>query len=174
MKMSAKSVVYGRLDLQCRIDGAPSHEASGEDPMECEQCGVVLGRHVDLLSSQVPHVRRLADEFSSLSVSGLRQQVVGALVLCKHALQTAVTFNSDMQRADDALLDFSDLFEFRERVSAALNVLAAVESLVQRRLDTIGACDDERSEQHGSQHALHGEHESSGGNAIIPIIVIDD
>ena len=142
--------------------------------MECEQCGIVLGSHIDLLSTQVPHVRRLADQFSSLSVSGLRQQVIGALSLCKHALQAAVAYDINMQRADDALLDFGDMFEFRGRVSDALNVLAAVESLVQCRLDTIGAHANDRA----GQRAAHDGNDQFGGAANAPtssdIIVIED
>ena len=164
--------VFGCLDRQCRVDGSPSHAASSEDPMECEQCGLVLGRHVDLLSSQVPHVRRLAEQFSSLSVAGLRQQVVGSLAICKHALQAAVVFDHDMQRADDALPDFGDLFEFRERVSDALNVLAAVESLVQRQLDAIGTHDIDRRGQRSDHNdqLLGAAHAPTSSD----IIVIED
>ena len=88
--MSVSAADCGASRERCRNEDVEVHEFSAESCTVCIRCGLMLGRHIDLLVSQVPLVQPILEGMAHLTVAGLRNQAIGALSLCKHALQAAV------------------------------------------------------------------------------------
>ena len=143
--MSVSAADCGASRERCRNEDVEVHEFSAESCTVCIRCGLMLGRHIDLLVSQVPLVQPILEGMAHLTVAGLRNQAIGALSLCKHALQAAVLTELGVQWSDDSFPDEAELLEFRGRVSAVLNALLAVEASIQLRIDSMkDEADDSR------------------------------
>ena len=100
--MSVSAADCGASRERCRNEDVEVHEFSAESCTVCIRCGLMLGRHIDLLVSQVPLVQPILEGMAHLTVAGLRNQAIGALSLCKHALQAAVLTELGVQWSDDS------------------------------------------------------------------------
>ena len=162
--------------LVCGLSGRNEHHANANACLECSNCGLSVGRHVELLHLQVPAVQLCMDGLSSATASVLRQQAVGAMAIGQHALQQAVLLRHGFPGAEDSRPDFVDLYELRTRVSTVVNSLLAVEALVQSQMDSI-ALDDVRHDN--SSGAFVNRDAANGviiGEIASPhnIVIIDD
>ena len=174
--MSASAADCGASRAVCRNAEVEIHEFSAVSCTVCIRCGLMLGRHIDLLVSQVPLVQPILEGMAHLSVAGLRNQAIGALSLCKHALQAAVLTELGVQWSDDSLPEESDLLEFRGRVSSVLNALLAVEASIQLRIDSMNG--DAGGSRGGASTSVSASDLTGAINArptvTHEVIVIDD
>ena len=174
--MSVSAADCGASRERCRNEDVEVHEFSAESCTVCIRCGLMLGRHIDLLVSQVPLVQPILEGMAHLTVAGLRNQAIGALSLCKHALQAAVLTELGVQWSDDSFPDEAELLEFRGRVSAVLNALLAVEASIQLRIDSMK--DDTSDSRGGASTAIIISNSTGATNARATIshevIIIDD